>query len=239
MNTSVGRSPLGAPSTMSRLHWTTAPIARNASRCGSRRRRPMTSPPGGDMIAWWKRASSGPARRNDARIRSACSSGTSTSCTAAAHSATSLGPRQAISTPMAVRMLSIVSTSRIRGTLFTTTSSSVRSAAARIASAPFLLPAGVIVPDRGTPPSMTNFSMSCTRRRRTRRGPANRCLASVTAISAVKFAPPRERPACRHGEGDRAPACPADCKTGCSPVPEDWLRRAKTQLPFPGAHVVG
>jgi hypothetical protein len=27
-----------------------------------------------------------------------------------------------------------------------------------IGSAPFLLPAGVIVPDSGTPPSMTNFS---------------------------------------------------------------------------------
>ena len=33
----------------------------------------MTSPPGGGMSAWPKRASSGPASRNDARMRSACS----------------------------------------------------------------------------------------------------------------------------------------------------------------------
>ena len=51
-------------------------------------------------------------------------------------------------------------TSAIRGTLRITTSSSVSSADARIGSAPFLLPAGTIVPDNGTPPWMTNFSMS-------------------------------------------------------------------------------
>ena len=48
----------------------------------------------------------------------------------------------------------------ILGTLRITTSSSVSSADARIGSAPFLLPAGTIVPDNGTPPWMTNFSMS-------------------------------------------------------------------------------
>ena len=53
-----------------------APSARKASRWGSRRRRPMTSPPGGGMSAWPKRASSGPASRNDARMRSACSRST-------------------------------------------------------------------------------------------------------------------------------------------------------------------
>ena len=52
----------------------------------------------------------------------------------------------------------------MRGTLRTTTSSSVRTHAARIGSAPFLFPAGTIVPDSGTPPSMTNFSMSFARR---------------------------------------------------------------------------
>ena len=46
-----------------------APSALNASRCGSRRRRPMTSPPGGGMSARPKRASSGPASRNEARMR--------------------------------------------------------------------------------------------------------------------------------------------------------------------------
>ena len=58
------------------------------------------------------------------------------------------------------RSASIASTSRMRGTLRTTTSSLVRTEAARIGRAPFLLPAGTTVPDSGTPPSMTNFSMS-------------------------------------------------------------------------------
>ena len=52
----------------------------------------------------------------------------------------------------------MASTSEIRGTLRRITSSSVSRQAARIGSAPFLLPAAVIVPDSGTPPSMTNFS---------------------------------------------------------------------------------
>src|SRR3712207_8573332 len=50
--------------------------------------------------------------------------------------------------PILARISSIVSTSRMRGTLRTTTSSSVSTEAARIGSAPFLLPAGVTVPDR-------------------------------------------------------------------------------------------
>ena len=56
---------------------TTAPSARKASRCGSRRRRPITSPPGGGICTRPKRASSGPASRNDARIRSDSSGSTS------------------------------------------------------------------------------------------------------------------------------------------------------------------
>ena len=46
-----------------------------------------------------------------------------------------------------------------RGTLCSTTSSSVRRAQASSGRAAFLLPAGTIVPDSGTPPWMTNFSM--------------------------------------------------------------------------------
>src|ERR687890_758589 len=56
-------------------------------------------------------------------------------------------------------MASIAPTSLIFGTLRTTTSSSVRTEAARIGRAPFLLPAGTIVPDSAVPPSMTNFSI--------------------------------------------------------------------------------
>ena len=53
----------------------------------------------------------------------------------------------------------MASTSRIRGTFATTTSSSVRSEAASTGRAAFLFPAGTTVPDKGTPPSITNFSM--------------------------------------------------------------------------------
>src|SRR5215213_8829813 len=56
-------------------------------------------------------------------------------------------------------MPSIASTSRMRGTFSTTTSSSVRTEAASTGRAAFLLPAGTTVPDSGTPPSITNFSM--------------------------------------------------------------------------------
>ncbi len=186
MNTSVGRRPRGALRTISPSQSVCAPIARNASRCGSRRRRPMTSPPGGGITARPKRASSGPASRNDALIDSASSRSIDTSCTFAAHSTTSLGRRQLTSTPIAARISSIASTSRMRGTLQTTTSSSVRTLAARIGSAPFLLPAGTIVPDSGTPPSMTNFSMSFRRRPPVNEDPPDppvERLASVTAMS--------------------------------------------------------
>ena len=61
----------GARSTMSRVELDARRRARaKASRCGSRRRRPMTSPPGGGISARPKRASSGPASRNEARMRS-------------------------------------------------------------------------------------------------------------------------------------------------------------------------
>ncbi len=62
---------------MSRPCSTVAPRARKASRCGSRRRRPITSPPGGGMTVRPKRVSSGPAARNDARMRSARPASTS------------------------------------------------------------------------------------------------------------------------------------------------------------------
>ena len=197
MNTSVGRSPRAAFSAISPPHSTLAPIARNASRCGSRRRRPITSPPGGDITARPKRASSGPASRNEARIESASSRSISISCALAAHSASSLAPRQSTETPSARRMSSIASTSLIRGTLPTTTSSSVSSALARIGNAPFLFPAGRIVPDSGTPPSITNFSIFRSLRRNlspltgTSMSLAGTLMwgsASLTAISPLQFA---------------------------------------------------
>ena len=77
MKKSTGWRPFGASMWMSRPCSTVAPRARKASRWGSRRRRPITSPPGGGMFVRPKRLSSGPAARNDARMRSARPASTS------------------------------------------------------------------------------------------------------------------------------------------------------------------
>src|SRR6478735_8560788 len=188
MNTSAARSPpLGAVSTMSRPWVYVAPSARKASRWGSRRRRPMTSPPGGGMSAWPKRASSGPASRNDARMRSACSrSMWAAASTSTAHRSSSLSSRHSASTPSPRRTRSIASTSRMRGTLRTRTSSEVSTEAARIGRAPFLFPAGTIVPLSGTPPSMTNFSM------RLRYGGEKTALGGSASLTAMSVRLSRE-----------------------------------------------
>src|SRR4051794_26849459 len=145
---------------MSRSRSCWAPRPENASRCGSSRRRPMTSPPGGGSFARPKRASSGPASRNEARIISESARSTSASGpTSAAHRAISCSARHSTVTPSRSSSAIIVRTSWMSGTLSMTTSSVVSRHAARIGSAAFLLPAGVTLPDSGTPPSMTNFSM--------------------------------------------------------------------------------
>ena len=161
MNTSPARRPLGALRTMSSSMSISAPSERNASRWGSRRRRPMTSPPGGGITARPKRARSGPASRNDARMRSdSARSMTDSAVTAAALTTTSFSWRHSTLAPISLIISTIVATSLIRGTLRRTTSSVVRTAAASSGSAAFLLPAGRTVPESGTPPWMTNFSMS-------------------------------------------------------------------------------
>src|SRR3954471_81406 len=160
MKTLPARSPPFAVRTMSPSRSCTAPRHSNASRCGSSRRRPITSPPGGGMTTRPNRASRGPASRNEARMSSlSARSMRASASTARAQRATSWDDRHSTLTPTLSSSSSIVVTSRIRGTLETTTSSSVSRQAARIGSAAFLLPAGVTLPDSGTPPSMTNFSM--------------------------------------------------------------------------------
>src|SRR5947209_8675540 len=119
----------------------------------------MTSPPGGGILARPNRASRGPASRKEARIRSASPRSTCWLSTVEGSMRTSPGPVHVTRAPRTSRSRHMASTSLIRGTLRRTTSSSVSRQAARIGSAPFLLPAGVIVPDSGTPPSITNFSM--------------------------------------------------------------------------------
>ena len=79
--------------------------------------------------------------------------------TPAAFTATTLSSRHSAPAPRPRSRSTIASTSRIRGMLRSTTSSSVRSVAASAGRAAFLLPAGTMVPDSGWPPSMMNFSM--------------------------------------------------------------------------------
>src|SRR3954447_21424941 len=165
MKKSQARKPAaGARRRYQRSGSTSAPSARKASRWGSRRRRPITSPPGGGISARPKRASSGPASRKEARMRSASPRSTPDSgSTAAAFSATVCSSRHSTPTPRWSSSSIIAATSEMRGTLRTTTSSSVRRQAARMGSAPFLFPAGTTVPESGTPPPMTNFSMGARR----------------------------------------------------------------------------
>src|ERR671937_1102695 len=124
----------------------------------STRLRPMRSPPGGGTTARPQRASSGPASRIEARILRQSSSSSSTFWTSAAWTRSSFGPNQSTSAPTSTSSSSIVSTSRIRGTLERTTGSSVTRHAARIGRAPFLFPAARTRPFSGCAPSIRNDS---------------------------------------------------------------------------------
>ena len=137
---------------------TSTPSRSSASMWTSSRRRPMTSPPGGGTIASPARASSGPAKRIEARIRRQSSSSSSVPGVLAACTSTSPPPRRSTVTPSATASASIVATSVIAGTFLRTTGSSVSRQAATIGSAAFLLPVARIVPSSGRRPSMTNDS---------------------------------------------------------------------------------
>ena len=115
----------------------TAPRS-SASRWGSRRRRPMKSPPGGGIRASPNRARSGPASRKEADLRRAPRRG---------RSGDGVGPqRQPVPAQSALTPSCRAPRPgpRCRGseaTLPSTTSSSVSRQAARIGRAAFLLPA--------------------------------------------------------------------------------------------------
>src|SRR3954465_5553455 len=128
----------------------------------------MTSPPGGGISADPKRASSGPATRKEARMRSARPGWTFVPSMPSACRETVLSAGRSTFTPRSASSASIASVSRMRGTLPITTGSLVSRLAASNGRAAFLLPAGTMVPDSGTPPSMTSFSMV----ERRARGPA-------------------------------------------------------------------
>ena len=125
----------------------------------------MKSPPGGGMRASPKRASSGPASRNEARIFAESSSSGAVWVTPSARRRPGGRSDQSALTPSCSSTATWVSVSRIRGTFVSTTSSSVSRQAARIGSAAFLLPAAVISPESGGPPLITNFSIGAEGRR--------------------------------------------------------------------------
>src|SRR3954465_12080872 len=126
--------------------------------CGSSLRLPMTSPPGGGIDARPKRASSGPASRKDARIFEPSARSGSAFEMPVVSICTSFGPIHDASAPSSERRASMVSPSRMRGRLRSVTGSPARIVAARIGSAPFLLPAARIVPLMRFRPSMMNAS---------------------------------------------------------------------------------
>src|SRR3954453_792166 len=120
----------------------------------------MTSPPGGGIVARPKRASSGPASRNDAWIFEPSARSGSAFEIPVVSMCTSFGPTHDTSAPSSERSSSMVSTSRMRGRFRSVTGSPARIVAARIGSAPFLLPAARIVPLMRLRPSMMNASPS-------------------------------------------------------------------------------
>ena len=103
-------------------------------------------------------------------------------------------PRSAPSTrpsaPRSARISTIVSTSRMRGTFSRTTGSEASTVAARIGSAPFLLPAARTLPESGRPPSITNDCIAGRYRTRLRGGHPRQGLGDADALHAERGAPP-------------------------------------------------
>src|SRR5256884_1451656 len=97
---------------------------------------------------------------------------------------TSFAPVHSTSAPRSAMRAVIVSTSRIRGTLWSTTGSSVSRHAARSGSAPFLFPAARTVPFSGCPPSITNDSA---------RAPVTTVWAMRDGYPSSALEPTRER----------------------------------------------
>ncbi len=158
MKISQARRPPGAEISITRSPSITAPRSRKASRCGSSRRRPIVSPPGGGIATLPKRASSGPASRNEARICAATSSSSSVESIESACSLRSWALSHSVLTPIPSSRLICASASRIRGMLRRITSSSVSRQAASSGRAAFLFPAVTISPESSAPPWITNFS---------------------------------------------------------------------------------
>src|SRR6266540_1032995 len=123
------------------------------------RSRPMPSPPGEGSTQRPVRASSGPASSTEPRIREQSTGSSVVRWTLRGSMRTVLGSTSVTSAPVEATSWSMVSTSRMWGTFRSRTGSSASSEAATIGRAPFLLPAGRIMPLSGCPPLMTKLSI--------------------------------------------------------------------------------
>src|SRR6266704_279187 len=158
-NISPPRSRPASSSSAPRSKLAVTPSVLKASRCVSRRRRPIPSPPGEGSTQRPVRASSGPASSTDPRIREQSTGSSVVRWTLRGSMRTVLGSTSVTSAPVEATSWSMVSTSRMWGTFRSRTGSSASSEAATIGSAPFLLPAGRIMPLNGCPPLMTKLSI--------------------------------------------------------------------------------
>src|SRR5437763_1945431 len=153
---------MSAPRSVFASSWYVAPTVISApSRSSARKwvstpRRPITSPPGGGRFTRPNRASIGPASRMDARIRAESLGSGSRGSAAAVFTSTELGAVHATAAPKWASSSSMVSTSRMWGTLSMRQGPSASRVAARMGSAAFLFPAGRIVPLSGRPPETRN-----------------------------------------------------------------------------------
>ena len=131
-----------------------APSSCNARKWVSTRRRPMTSPPGGGMMALPVRATSGPANKIDARIFLLNAAGMSELRISDASIFHSCSPIFSTLAPSACKIKSITPVSSISGIFRKITGSSLKSVAAIQGKAAFLFPLAAIVPRIGMPPSI-------------------------------------------------------------------------------------
>src|SRR6266550_3899770 len=153
---------MSAPRSVFASSWYVAPTVisvpnrSSARKWVSTRRRPITSPPGGGRFTRPNRASIGPASRMDARIRAESLGSSSRGSAAAVFTSTEFGAVHATAAPKWASSSSMVSTSRMWGTLSMRQGPSASRVAARMGSAAFLFPAGRIVPFSGRPPETRN-----------------------------------------------------------------------------------
>ena len=166
-------------------------------------RRAGKSPPGGASRAAPRRASSGPRSSTEPRSFPT-STGSGRSVVIDAHLILRVDvPAPSTVAPSPRMISSSTSTSRIRGTLLMTHSSSLRRQAAISGSAEFLLPSTATLPDSRRPPSILKVAINPPQPREPAPG------ARIRATQSLRAGGRRTAPA--------LPACSAQSARGCRP----------------------